>query len=188
LAIDLDQGGSGASVVQGGVVPEEFGRTLLPFSFLPAVVSAAILEQARKGGSAIYSETLTRGSRRPSAPMTSRALRPSAVTAVYAAAKSGLEAMTRALALEWGPKVRVNLVTSGLVETEGSARHYGGDEGLRAVCEAILAGRMPRPEEIGAACLALAAPGLEFSSGAELRVDGGGDVPGWLVALRNATE
>jgi NAD(P)-dependent dehydrogenase (short-subunit alcohol dehydrogenase family) len=116
------------------------------------------------------------------------ALRPAAGTAIYAAAKAGLEVLTRALALEWGPKVRVNLVTPGLVETEGSARHYGGDAGLEAVRAVIPAGRMARPDDIAAACLALASPQLGFVSGAELRVDGGGESPGWLVALKNATE
>jgi NAD(P)-dependent dehydrogenase (short-subunit alcohol dehydrogenase family) len=116
------------------------------------------------------------------------ALRPAPVTALYAAAKGGLEVLTRALALEWGPKVRVNLVTPGLVETEGSARHYGGEAGLEAVRAALPGGRMARPADIAAACVALAAPGLEFVSGAELRVDGGGEVPGWLVAMRKATE
>lgn len=83
-----------------------------------------------------------------------------------------------------GPKVRVNQVTPGLVETDGSARHYGGEAGLAAVRETIPAGRMARPEDVAAACVLLAAPGAAHVSGAELRVDGGGEVPGWLVALR----
>jgi NAD(P)-dependent dehydrogenase (short-subunit alcohol dehydrogenase family) len=115
------------------------------------------------------------------------ALRPAEGTAMYAAAKAGLEVLTRALALEWGPKVRVNLVTPGVVETEGSARHYGGEVGLDAVRGVIPAGRMARPEDIAAACVALASEALGFVSGAELRVDGGGELPGWLVALNSAT-
>ncbi len=116
------------------------------------------------------------------------AMRPAPGTVLYAAAKAGLEVLTRGLALEWGPKVRVNQVTPGLVETEGSARHYGGEAGLRAVRETIPAGRMARPGDIAAACVLLADPAAAFVSGAELRVDGGGEVPGWLVALRAATE
>jgi len=114
------------------------------------------------------------------------AIRPAQGTAMYAAAKAGLAALTRALALEWGPKVRVNLLTPGPVETEGAARHYGGEEGLRAVHATIPAGRMARPEDVAAACVLLASPAAAFVSGAELRVDGGGETPGWLVALRGA--
>ncbi len=111
-------------------------------------------------------------------------LRPAPGTAVYAAAKAGLLGLTRALALEWGPKVRVNQVTPGLVETDGSTRHYGGERGLAAVRATIPAGRMARGADIAAACVLLAAPGAGHVSGAELRVDGGGEVPGWLVASR----
>ncbi len=115
-------------------------------------------------------------------------VRPAPGTAVYAAAKAGLLGLTRALALEWGPKVRVNQVTPGLVETEGSARHYGGEAGLEAVWATIPAGRMARPEDIAAACLLMANPAAAHVNGAELRVDGGGEVPGWLVAVKGAAE
>jgi NAD(P)-dependent dehydrogenase (short-subunit alcohol dehydrogenase family) len=112
--------------------------------------------------------------------------RPAPGTAVYAAAKAGLLGLTRALALEWGPKVRVNQVTPGLVETEGSARHYGGEAGLAAVRATIPAGRMAGPGDVAGACLLLASPHAAHVNGAELRVDGGGEVPGWLVAVRSA--
>jgi NAD(P)-dependent dehydrogenase (short-subunit alcohol dehydrogenase family) len=111
--------------------------------------------------------------------------RPAPGTALYAAAKSGLLGLTRALAVEWGPKVRVNQVTPGPVETPSSARHYGGKEALAAAASTIPAGRMARPEDVAAACLLLAAPDARYVSGAELRVDGGGEVPGWLVAIQS---
>jgi NAD(P)-dependent dehydrogenase (short-subunit alcohol dehydrogenase family) len=115
-------------------------------------------------------------------------LRPAPGVAIYAAAKSGLTGLTRALALEWAPKVRVNQVTPGLVETEGSARHYGGDAGFAAASATIPQGRFARPSDVASACVLLASPLAGHISGADLRVDGGGEVPGWLVALRAATE
>ena len=118
----------------------------------------------------------------------SGALRPAPGTALYAAAKAGLATLTRALALEWGPKVRVNQVTPGPVETEGSARHYGGEAGIEAVRGTSPLGRMARPEDVAAATVLVASPNASFVSGAELRVDGGGELPGWLVAMRAATE
>lgn len=110
--------------------------------------------------------------------------RPAPGTALYAAAKAGLHGLTRALALEWGPKVRVNQVTPGPVETPGSARHYGGEEALAAAGSTIPAGRMARPEDVADACLLLASPHAHYISGAELHVDGGGEVPGWMTAIQ----
>lgn len=115
------------------------------------------------------------------------AQRPAHGTVLYAAAKAGLATLTRGLALEWGPKVRVNQVTVGLVETDGSAAHYGGEQGLAAVHATIPAGRMAVPADIADACLLLASPLAGYVSGAELRADGGGEKPGWLVAVESAT-
>jgi NAD(P)-dependent dehydrogenase (short-subunit alcohol dehydrogenase family) len=98
--------------------------------------------------------------------------------AAYAAAKGGLTVLTRALALEFGPRVRVNQVTAGLVQTEMSGDYYGDDEGQRAVAALIPAGRMAVPGDIADACLLLASPLAGYISGAELRVDGGGEIPG----------
>lgn len=113
--------------------------------------------------------------------------RPAHGTVLYAATKAGLANLTRGLALEWGPKVRVNQVTVGLVQTDGSAAHYGGERGLAAVHATIPAGRMAAPRDIADACLLLASPLAGYVSGAELRADGGGERPGWLVAVEAAT-
>ncbi|MGH3250883.1 MAG: SDR family oxidoreductase [Trebonia sp.] len=110
------------------------------------------------------------------------ALDPAPGTAAYAAAKGGLTVLTRALALEFGPRVRVNQVTAGLVRTEMVADYYGDDEGQRAVAALIPAGRMAVPDDIADACLLLASPLAGYVSGAELRVDGGGEVPARFVA------
>jgi NAD(P)-dependent dehydrogenase (short-subunit alcohol dehydrogenase family) len=106
------------------------------------------------------------------------AVDPAPGTAAYAAAKAGLTGATRALALEFGPKVRVNQVTVGLVQTEKADHYYGAEDGQRAVAALIPAGRMARPEDVADACLLLASPLAGYVSGAELRVDGGGEIPG----------
>ena len=103
---------------------------------------------------------------------------PAPGVAAYAAAKGGLTVLTRALALEFGPKVRVNQVTVGLVGTEMAGEYYGDEAGQRAVAGLIPAGRMAVPDDIAGACLLLASPLAGYVSGAELRVDGGGEVPG----------
>jgi NAD(P)-dependent dehydrogenase (short-subunit alcohol dehydrogenase family) len=112
------------------------------------------------------------------------ALNPAPGTAAYAAAKGGLTVLTRALALEFGPRVRVNQVTAGLVRTGTADDHYGGEDGRRAVAGLIPAGRMAVPDDIADACLLLASPLAGYVSGAELRVDGGGEVPGRVAVVR----
>lgn len=115
-------------------------------------------------------------------------LRPAPGNALYAAAKSGLHGLTRALALEWAPKVRVVQVTPGPVETEGSARHYGGDAAFAAASAAIAMGRFARPEDVADACVLVASPRAAYVSGAELHVDGGGETPGWLKAIQSLAD
>jgi NAD(P)-dependent dehydrogenase (short-subunit alcohol dehydrogenase family) len=112
------------------------------------------------------------------------AYNPAPGAAAYAAAKGGLTVLTRALALEFGPKVRVNQVTVGLVQTEMSGDYYGDDEGQRAVAALIPAGRMAVPGDIADACLLLSSPLAGYVSGAELRVDGGGEIPGRFAVAR----
>jgi NAD(P)-dependent dehydrogenase (short-subunit alcohol dehydrogenase family) len=109
---------------------------------------------------------------------------PAPGAAAYAAAKGGLTVLTRALALEFGPRVRVNQVTAGLVRTATAVDYYGDEEGQRAVAALIPAGRLAAPGDIADACLLLASPLAGYVSGAELRVDGGGEVPARFTAAR----
>ena len=57
------------------------------------------------------------------------------MTAVYGAAKAGLLSATKSLAMEWGPKVRVNAIIAGFVVTEHSHDHYGGEEGIERISQ-----------------------------------------------------
>jgi NAD(P)-dependent dehydrogenase (short-subunit alcohol dehydrogenase family) len=93
----------------------------------------------------------------------------------YAAAKGGICALVRQLAVEYGPEVRVNVVLPGSIET----RIWDGQsaaERAAAIARAPL-GRMGWPEEVAAAIAFLASEDASFVTGAELVVDGG-----WLVS------
>jgi NAD(P)-dependent dehydrogenase (short-subunit alcohol dehydrogenase family) len=108
-------------------------------------------------------------------------------SAVYAAAKAGLAMATRALAVELGPAVRVNQVTVGLVLTDQAQAYYGDEAGQRAVAALIPAGRMATPDDVADACLLLASPLAGYVNGAEIRLDGGGEIPArFLVAQPGA--
>lgn len=110
-------------------------------------------------------------------------LRPSPGTAAYGAAKAGLVNLTQTLAQEWAPKVRVNMVTAGLVRTADAARWYGEGEVFERVSATVPLGRMAEPAEIADAVLAVASPLCRHASGANLVVAGGGERPPFLDAL-----
>ena len=74
--------------------------------------------------------------------------RPAPTVAAYGAAKAALANYTRTTGQEWLPKVRVNLVTVGMVRTELAHLHYGDEEGVRRTGAQIPIGRLAQPTEI----------------------------------------
>jgi NAD(P)-dependent dehydrogenase (short-subunit alcohol dehydrogenase family) len=112
------------------------------------------------------------------------AIRPSPGTAAYGAAKAGLVNLTRSLAQEWAPKVRVNVIIAGLAKTEAAAEHYGGAEGIAKIEGRMPMRRMATPQDIAKACHYLALPDSSYVSGATLEVHGGGEPPSFL-SLQN---
>lgn len=103
-------------------------------------------------------------------------------TAAYSAAKAGLLTLTKALALEWAPTVRVNHITTGLILTDAASVVYGEDGGSE-LAEVIPMGRMAVPSDVADACLYLAGPLASYVNGADLAVHGGGEFPGRYLAL-----
>jgi NAD(P)-dependent dehydrogenase (short-subunit alcohol dehydrogenase family) len=106
-------------------------------------------------------------------------LRPSPGTAAYGAAKAGLIGLTRSLAVEWAPKVRVACVTPGLVATEGADDHYADPAAIAAT---VPLGRFATPEEVADAIHWIASPAASYVSGSNLVLDGGGEWPAFLRA------
>lgn len=108
--------------------------------------------------------------------------RPSPGTAAYGAAKAGVDSLVSSLAVEWAPKVRMNSVIVGLVNTESSHLHYGDDDGIAAVSSTVPMQRMAVPEDIGRTAAFLASPLAEYITGSSLLVHGGGEKPAFLQA------
>jgi 2,4-dienoyl-CoA reductase [(3E)-enoyl-CoA-producing], peroxisomal len=100
-----------------------------------------------------------------------------------AAAKAAVDAMTRTLAVEWGPAgVRVNSVAPGPIEgTEGMDRLM--PDGARDRLErAIPLRRFGRIDEIASLTLFVASDAASLVTGATLVADGGAWLPGGLVS------
>ncbi len=114
------------------------------------------------------------------------AARPSPGTAAYGAAKAGVDSLVKSLAAEWAPKVRVNSIDVGLVRTEQTDLHYGGEAGVAAIERTIPLGRLADPEEIGAVAAFLASPLASYVSGATVAAHGGGEQPPFLTALMSS--
>jgi NAD(P)-dependent dehydrogenase (short-subunit alcohol dehydrogenase family) len=111
--------------------------------------------------------------------------RPAPSTAAYGAAKAGLLSATESLAMEWGPKVRVNAIIVGFVVTEHAHDHYGGAAGIERISQMFPLKRLAEPADVAAACLYLASPLARYVSGARLAVHGGGERPSFLYLARS---
>ena len=93
----------------------------------------------------------------------------------YVASKGGVVAMTKALAMELAPDVRVNSVCPGAVETpmtEGFIRDNTGNFAA-GIAKRYALGRAAQPEELAAAILFLTSAESSFVTGVALPVDGG---------------
>ena len=98
-----------------------------------------------------------------------------AKTSVYSASKAAVNAITRSLAQELGPrKIRVNAVNPGVIETEGlhAAGIVGSDFQKQAVAQTPL-GRIGRPQDIAPAVVFLASADSAFITGETLCITGG---------------
>lgn len=95
----------------------------------------------------------------------------------YAAAKGGICALVRQLAVEYGPAIRVNAVLPGAILTRIWADI--SDEDRQPFLNRAALQRLGSPEEVAAAIAFLASDDASFITGAELLVDGG-----WLGSSR----
>jgi peroxisomal 2,4-dienoyl-CoA reductase len=91
-----------------------------------------------------------------------------------AAAKAGIDSLTRTLACEWGPyRIRVNGIAPGPVEGTEGVRRLTTEQSRQAAIQGCPLGRMATIEDIAAAALFLCSDAASFVNGVTLVVDGG---------------
>ncbi len=95
----------------------------------------------------------------------------------YAASKSGLAGITKALANEWAAKgINVNAIAPGYFSTNNTTALRADEDRSRDILARIPAGRWGTPADIGGAAVFLASSAADYVHGTLLAVDGG-----WLA-------
>jgi 7-alpha-hydroxysteroid dehydrogenase len=95
--------------------------------------------------------------------------------AAYGSAKAGLNQLTRILAAEFAPLVRVNAIVVGQIDTPGAAAVLT-EEMKRQAAERIPMKRIGSETDIAACALYLASPAASWVTGRTIDVDGGSDM------------
>jgi len=95
-------------------------------------------------------------------------------TAAYGAAKAGVGALTKSLAIEWGPRgVSVNAIAPGVFRTALNQKVLDGTDRGREIKLRTPGGRFGKVEEVAGAAVFLASESAGFVNGHILVVDGG---------------
>ena len=101
--------------------------------------------------------------------MSGSGLQPSPGLGAYGASKAALWMMTRTLAGELAPHIRVNALCPGLVSEDGEPRN----DAQHQLLASVPMGRIADPNEIAGAALYLASPDSSYTTGSLIVVNGG---------------
>jgi NAD(P)-dependent dehydrogenase (short-subunit alcohol dehydrogenase family) len=143
------------------VTPELFDKTIAVNLKGPLRLTALAAEHMPAGGAIIN--------------VSSKAsLHPSSFTVVYAAAKAGLNALTRASAEEYGPRgIRVNAIVCGTFHTDSLHASLPSEELRTQMAAGIALGRIASADEIVGTALYLASDASSYLTGELILLDGG---------------
>jgi 3-oxoacyl-[acyl-carrier protein] reductase len=97
--------------------------------------------------------------------------RPATGIGVYGASKAAVIHLTKQLAQEIGPHIRINAVAPAVIRTRFAAKLYEGRE--EEIASGYALARLGTPEDIAAAAAFLASPDASWITGQTITVDGG---------------
>jgi NAD(P)-dependent dehydrogenase (short-subunit alcohol dehydrogenase family) len=100
-------------------------------------------------------------------------VRPTSGESAYSAAKAGVIALTKSVALEYGPRIRANAVSPGVIRTPMSEALFHLPGAMEPVTGATPLGRAGTPEDVADVVVFLASDLARFVTGQNLVVDGG---------------
>jgi NAD(P)-dependent dehydrogenase (short-subunit alcohol dehydrogenase family) len=166
LDVLVNNAGGGSLAGLDRYAPEQFERLVRVnlTGTWNAIRAAVPLLRAEGGGAIVNNASAT-------------AFRPTPGEAPYAAAKAGVVSLTRSAAIEYGPAIRVNSVSPGIVRTPLSEGLFRLPGGLAPALEATPLRRAGTPEEIADVILFLASDLARYVTGQDLVVDGGLGLP-----------
>lgn len=145
-----------------GVTEELFEKTINVNLKGPLRLSALAAEHMPSGGA-----ILTISSK--------ASTHPSPFTVVYAAAKAGLNALTKAMSQEFAPRgIRVNGIICGTFHTDSFHRSIPNDAAAAAIASRVSVGRIADADEIVGTALYLATDASSYLNGQMIVLDGGG--------------
>ena len=144
-----------------GVTADLFDKTIAVNLRGPLRLTALAAEHMPSGGSVINISSKA-------------ALQPTSFTVVYAAAKAGLNALTKAAAHEFGPRgIRVNAIVCGTFHTDSFHNSMPSDAAKAEMASRISLGRIASADEIVGTALYLASDASSYLTGDLVVLDGG---------------
>lgn len=158
----VNNAGVGLFAPLGAITAEEFEATFSVNVRGPLFVTQAFLPYLSEGASIVnVSSSLSR--------------HVSPATSVYASSKKALEALTRSLALELGPRgIRVNSIAPGPTATDFNGGAMRDSEDIRtALSEQTALGRVGDPDDIADAIAALVSGEFRWLTGERIELSGG---------------
>lgn len=158
----VNNAGVGLFAPLGAITAEDFDATFAVNVRGPLFVLQAFLPYLSEGASIVnVSSSLSR--------------HVSPATSVYSASKKALEALTRSLAAELGPRgIRINSIAPGPTATDFNGGAMRDDEAMRAGLSGQTAlGRVGGPDDIADAISALVSREFRWATGERIEVSGG---------------
>ncbi|NNF18189.1 MAG: SDR family oxidoreductase [Flavobacteriaceae bacterium] len=136
-------------------------RSEMELNFFSLVkILQAVMPKMTEGGSVVLFSTVAVGTGMP-------------FHASVAAAKGAIEGFARAMAAEYAPKVRINVIAPSLVDTPLSSRLLNNEKKQESMAERHPLKRFGKPEDIAAMATFLLSDGSSWMTGQTLGVDGG---------------